>query len=57
MKQFWFNKAGVKRLAELLENNLGKELANGLDYDTQVCLTLAIMGGNYFQRVEVPFVE
>ena len=51
MKQFWFNKAGVERLAELLKYNLGRELANGLDYDSQVCLTLAILGGNYFQRV------
>ena len=52
MKQFRFNKAGVERLTELLKYNLGRELANGLDYDSQVCLTLAILGRNYIQRVE-----
>ena len=46
MKKYWFNKAGVERLAELLKYNLGRELANG-----QVCLTLVNLGGYYFQRV------
>ena len=51
IQNFRFDKPGIQRLVELLDDQLGREFSNGLDHDGQVCLALGLLGGNYFQRV------